>query len=78
MTLTAPGAISNSSSKPFSNLFGRIALDNLNRVEASENTWDFNNRFKGNRLSVSKYPQYQFKNIDYIIKSTMLGKNYYS
>ena len=78
MTLTAPGAISNSSSKPFSNLFGRIAHDNLNRVVASENTWDFNNRLKGNKLSISKYPQYQFKNIDNIIKSTILGKKYYS
>ena len=78
MTLTAPCAISNSSSKPFSNLFGRIAYDNLNRVMASENTWNFYNRPKGNNLSINKYPQYQIKNIDNIIKSTILGKKYYS
>ena len=46
MTLTSPSSISNSSSKLFSNLYGRIAIDNLNKIKASESTFDFNLRTK--------------------------------
>jgi hypothetical protein len=41
MALTAPGGISNSSSRPFSNLFGRIAMDNYNILQGSISSYDF-------------------------------------
>lgn len=72
MALTAPGGITNSSSKPFSNLFGRIAHDNYNRVVASESTWDFNNSIKGPKLAVNRYPGLKPQSIEQIIKTTGL------
>ena len=41
MTLTAPGSLSNSGSKPFSNLFGRIAMNNHNILLGSQSQYDW-------------------------------------
>lgn len=74
MTLTAPGGISNSSSKPFSNLFGRIALDNLNRLEGSETLYQFNVSVNknSNKLPKSVGPKLAPKNVYQVIKGTGL------
>ncbi len=71
MTLTSPSSISNSSSKPFSNLFGRIAKDNLNKIEASQSSYEFNlkNKIKINK---NKYPQYKPLNTNEVLISTNL------
>ena len=72
MALTAPGGITNSSSKSFSNLFGRISRDNYNRVVASQNTWEFNNSMKGPTLAVNRYPRFKSQTIGEIIRGTGL------
>ena len=72
MPLTAPGAISNSSSKPFSNLYGRIALDNLHRLEGSETLYQFNVSVSknANKLPKSPGPKLAPKNVYQVIKSS--------
>lgn len=71
MTLTAPGALSNSGSKPFSNLFGRIAVDNFNIVLASQNSYDYYAALKSQpHLASNKYPKP--KSVSEVIKSTGL------
>jgi len=72
MTLTAPGGISNSSSRPFSNLFGRIALDNYNRVEASESLYDFNVSVSKNANKLPKKGKLTPRNVFQVIASTGL------
>lgn len=73
MTLTAPGSISNSGSKPFSNLFGRIAMDNLNIVKASQNPYDFYAEQKTQPyLASNKYPKLKPKSVAEVIISTGL------
>jgi len=58
MTLTAPGGISNSSSKPFSNLFGRIAMNNYNIVMESQNSYNYYTMKKTKHYTSSnKYPK---------------------
>ncbi len=73
MTLTAPGAISNSSSKPFSNLFGRIAMDNYNILKGSQSSYDYyasiNKKIKPHS---NRYPCFKPKNVYEVIKSTTL------
>lgn len=74
MALTAPGGISNSSSKPFSNLYGRIAKDNFNRLEGSETQYQFNTKTnkKGNKLPKKMKPKFSPKNIYQTLESTGL------
>jgi len=73
MTLTAPGGLSNSSSKPFSNLFGRIAMDNYNIVLASQNSYDFYANQKAQpHLASNKYPNLKPKSVYQVIASTKL------
>ena len=73
MALTAPGGLTNSSSKPFSNLFGRIAMDNYNIVLASQNPYDFyaNQKCKPHMAS-NKYPNLKPKSVSEVIVSTGL------
>ncbi len=72
MALTAPGGISNSSSKPFSNLFGRIAKDNFNRLEGSETQYQFNTKAnkKNNKLPKSVGRKFSPRNVYQTIYST--------
>lgn len=73
MTLTAPGGLSNSSSKPFSNLFGRIALDNYNIIIASQNPYDYYANQKAQpHMASNKYHKYKPKSVSEVIKSTTL------
>lgn len=73
MTLTAPGGLSNSSSRPFSNLFGRIAMDNHNIVLASQNPYDFYANQKAQpHLDTNKYPNLKPKSVYQVIASTGL------
>lgn len=73
MTLTAPGGLSNSSSKPFSNLFGRIALDNYNIVVANQNPYDYYANQKAKlHMTSNKYPKHKPKSVSEVIKSTTL------
>lgn len=67
MALTAPGGLSNSSSKPFSNLFGRIAMDNYNIVIGSQNPYDFYAK-KNLKYASNKYPKFKPKSTDEILK----------
>lgn len=73
MTLTAPGSISNSGSRPFSNLFGRIAIDNFNIIEASQDIYNYNASLqcKPNKSS-NKCPYLKPKSVSEVIKSTGL------
>lgn len=73
MTLTAPGGISNSGSRPFSNLFGRIAMDNYNIVLESENSYAMAGHKSQPRKSSKKYPKYTPKSVSEVIASTRLG-----
>ncbi len=70
MALTNPGGLSNSSSKPFSNLYGRIAKDNFNILEGSQSLYDFNSKHNKKQQGGIKYPNYKPKNINQIILST--------
>ena len=73
MALTAPGGLSNSSSKPFSNLFGRIAMDNYNIVLASQNPYDYYaNKKSKPHLASNKYPNLKPKSVYQVIASTGL------
>lgn len=73
MTLTAPGGLSNSSSRSFSNLFGRIAMDNYNIVQASQNPYDFYaNKKSKPHLASNKYPNLKPKSVHQVILSTGL------
>ena len=74
MTLTAPGSISNSGPKPFSNLFVRIAMDNYNIVQDSLNSYYFEDHSKKNhkKKSHKKYSNLKPKSINEIIMSTGL------
>jgi hypothetical protein len=76
MALTAPGGISNSSSRPFSNVFGRIALDNFNRLEGSETLYQFNTNANknGNKLPKSVGSKLAPKNVLQVIRSTGLAR----
>lgn len=71
MTLTAPGGLSNSGSKPFSNLFGRIAMDNYNIVKASQNPYDYYAN-KCYYVPSNKYPKFKPKSVCEVVKSTRL------
>lgn len=71
MTLTAPGSISNSGSKPFSNLFGRIAIDNYNILKGSISSYDYYAQLKKQpSMASKKYPTYKPKSVSEVIKST--------
>lgn len=76
MTLTSPGAISNSGSKPFSNLYGRIAMDNYNIILESQSVWEFytnDEKNKKNKKNISnKCKKFKPKNVNEVIKSTGL------
>ena len=73
MTLTAPGAISNSSSKPFSNLFGRIAMDNYNILKGSQSPYDYYASInKKKKPHTNSYHCFKPKNVYEVIKSTSL------
>lgn len=73
MALTAPGGLSNSSSKPFSNLFGRIAMDNYNIVLASQNPYDFYANQKCQpHMTSNKYKNFKPKSVHQVIASTGL------
>lgn len=73
MALTAPGAISNSSSKPFSNLFGRIAMDNYNILLGSQSSYDYYASVKKQpHLASNKYPKFKPKSVSEVLKSTCL------
>jgi hypothetical protein len=75
MTLTAPGGISNSSSKKFSNLFGRISMDNYNIIIGSKSSYDYYADLnKKSHKFFNKYPEYKPKSIEEVIKSTGLIK----
>lgn len=75
MPLTAPGSISNSSSKPFSNLFGRIALDNYNILEGSVSSYDYYAKVKKQpHMPCNRYPNLKPKSISQIIISTGMTK----
>ncbi len=71
MTLTAPGSISNSSNKKFSNLYGRIAMDNLNILKGSISSYDYYASVKKQpHLASNKYPNLKPKTVDEVIRST--------
>lgn len=73
MALTAPGGLSNSGSKPFSNLFGRIAMDNLNIVKGSQNSFDYYANLKSQpHLSSNKYPKLKPKSVNEVVSSCEL------
>ncbi len=73
MTLTAPGSISNSGSKPFSNLFGRIAIDNFNILKGSQSSYDYYTSINTkHHMPRNKYPNYKPKTVNEVIKSTKL------
>lgn len=73
MTQTAPGRISNSSSKPFSNLFGRIAMDNHNILKGSISSYDYYAQTKKQpKMPSNKYPNLKPKSINEVIISTGL------
>lgn len=73
MALTAPGGISNSSSKPFSNVFGRIALDNYNILLGSISSYDYYQIVKKQQnMASNKYPNLKPKSVNDVIKSTGL------
>ena len=73
MTLTAPGGISNSSSRPFSNLFGRIAMDNYNILQGSISSYDFYAQSKKkSSFASNKYPNLKPKSVSEVIVSTGL------
>lgn len=73
MTLTSPSNLSNSYSKNFSNLYGRIALNNYNILKGSISSYDYYDSIKKQPKIVSnKYPNLKPKSIDEIIKSTNL------
>lgn len=74
MTLTSPSSISNSSSKPFSNLFGRIAMDNYNILKGSISSYDYYASIKKQpKMASNKYPGLKPKSVDEVIKSTGLS-----
>lgn len=73
MALTAPGGISNSSSRPFSNLFGRIAMDNYNILQGSISSYDFNSQSKKkSSFASNKYHNLKPKSVSEVIVSTGL------
>ena len=73
MALTAPGGISNSSSRPFSNLFGRIAMDNYNILQGSISSYDFYASVpKKSSKASNKYPNLKPKTVSEVIASTGL------
>ena len=73
MPLTAPGALSNSSSKPFCNLFGRIAMDNYNILKGSQSSYDYYASIKSKpKLASNKYAGFKPKSVEEVIKSTGL------
>ena len=75
MALTAPGGISNSSSKSFSNLYGRISIDNYNILKGSISTYDFYANAKTQQhFASNKYPKFKPLSIGEVIKSTKLYK----
>ena len=76
MPLVNPGAISNSSSRSFSNVFGRVSMDTYNTLKGSISSYDF-------YASMGKYPlntgsknnrKFKPKNIKEVILSTKLLK----
>jgi hypothetical protein len=73
MPITNPGSISNSSSKQFSNVYGRIAIDNYNIILGSISSYDYyatiNNMFP---IPRNKYPNIKPKSVCQVIKSTKL------
>jgi hypothetical protein len=74
MTLTAPGSISNSGSKPFSNLYGRIALNNYNIIIGSQSSYDFNAKnTKSTKTTKYTYNKYKPKSIEEVLKSCLLN-----
>lgn len=73
MALTAPGSISNSSSKPFSNLFGRIAMDNYNILKGSISSYDYYAQTKKQpKFASNKYANIKPKSVSEVIVSTGL------
>jgi hypothetical protein len=73
MALTASSSISNSSSKKFSNLYGRIAMDNFNIQKASISSYEYYLSIKKQPyLPSNKYPNFKPKSVSQIIKSTGL------
>lgn len=73
MPLTAPGSISNSGSKPFSNLFGRIAMDNYNIIKASQSTYDYYASLKHNhKRKHKKCLNFKPKSVNEVLLSTKL------
>ena len=61
MALTAPGGVSNSSARRFSNVFGRIANDNYNRVIGSESTYEF---YLKKKTELKKHNYHRHKILD--------------
>ena len=73
MSLTAPGSLSNSSSRKFSNLYGRIAIDNYNILLGSISQYDYYASInKQPKMPSNKYPNLKPRTIDQVIKSTKL------
>ena len=73
MVLTSPSNLSNSSSKPFSNLFGRIAMDNYNIILNSKSSYDYYASVKKHpKFASNKYPNLKPKSVEEVIKSTNL------
>jgi len=73
MALTAPGGLSNSSSRPFSNLFGRIALDNYNILQGSISSYDYYAQSKKkSSFASNKYPNLKPKSVSEVIVGTGL------
>lgn len=75
MPLTAPGSISNSGSKPFSNLFGRIAIDNYNIIEESNYAYNYYTNKKSNKTNETKNlpkTKYLPKTVNEVLISTGL------
>jgi hypothetical protein len=75
MTLTNPLGLSNSGSRPFSNLFGRIAIDNFNILKGSISSYDYYASIKKQpKYASNKYPNLKPRSISEVIKSTGLLK----
>jgi len=75
MALTAPGAISNSSNRKFSNLYGRIAMDNYNILKGSISSYDYYASVKKQpKMASNKYPNLKPKTVNEVIKSTGLSR----
>lgn len=76
MPRTSSGGVSNSAAKEFSNVEGRIANDNYNRIIGGATVYEQLSAIKGVKpLPVNRYPKLQPQSTAQVIKNSCIYRH---